>query len=356
MSGHYQVMFVSTSQCKEICERACSKLCEIDRTVEYIRNTSTKVTNADIEEAIKDLEYSKACVLSKVKTLTDGLELQMEYSALSVKIAEANSLLNATNELCIQRMSAIRDAVHESLEKLVKESSDNVMARAKGQAAVRINLESILASIGDAEVRCMVRLLVRNPQYNDMSLEEVEKVAIKRLHKAVELSKKEEEELVAKAVVDMRASKVDEETIEVISIGSVSSPKDIMEMMREADAAIVSENVRRGAINAIIANISEKGFIVDKKNIRIMKDTNTVRMTALKPGGQKAEFTVNLDGSFIYKFDDYEGQACQKDIKPFIADLESIYGIKITYIKENWVNPDKNAKMSYQKMDVMRNN
>jgi hypothetical protein len=253
-------------------------------------------------------------------------------------------------------MSAIRDAVHESLERAIKADSTNITAKVEGRAIVRKDLESALIKIEDHEVRSMVRLLVRNPDYNDMSVEEVERIAVDRLRKTVELSEKDKDAIVARAVDDMRSSKVDEDTILAVSNRLRSSSGNMMDAMKGADDAIISERVRRERINAIIKSISDKGFIVDKKNIRMLRETNTVRMTAVKPGGQRAEFNVNLDGSFIYKFDDFEGQTCQKDIKPFMTDLESVYGIKITNVKEDWANPDKNAKMNYQTMDVMRNN
>lgn len=43
-----------------------------------------------------------------------------------------------------------------------------------------------------------------------------------------------------------------------------------------------------------------------------------------------------MDGKFEYCFDGYEGQACQKDIEPFMKDLEEVYGIKVLNQTELW--------------------
>ena len=73
-----------------------------------------------------------------------------------------------------------------------------------------------------------------------------------------------------------------------------------------------------------------------------------LRFIAQKVSGERAEFRIYLDGKFIYKFDGYEGQACQKDIEPFMKDLADIYDIKVVKQVDNWSNPDKNQSMKYQ--------
>ena len=51
--------------------------------------------------------------------------------------------------------------------------------------------------------------------------------------------------------------------------------------------------------------IQTRGFVVDRKNIKIKRDTNEVILVALKASGEKAEFRVFLDGKFIYDFHGY---------------------------------------------------
>ena len=108
-------------------------------------------------------------------------------------------------------------------------------------------------------------------------------------------------------------------------------------------------------MHIIIDAIKKYGFIVDKKNVKIKRDTNEVILVALKASGQKAEFRVFLDGKFMYDFRGYEGQACQKDIEPFMHDLEEVYGIPVTKQIEIWSNPDKISTMKYQAMNTNKN-
>src|SRR5574344_1739324 len=145
----------------------------------------------------------------------------------------------------------------------------------------------------------------------------------------------------------MVEAKLDSATIEsvIMDDGEGSVDEQIVALRKKATAEIIGEGVRRQTLRIIIKTIEDKGFIVDRKNIKINKDSNEVVAIAQKASGEKAEFRMFLDGKFIYRFDGYEGQACQKDIQPFMADLEEIYGIKVTSREEIWSNPDKNMTM-----------
>ena len=112
-------------------------------------------------------------------------------------------------------------------------------------------------------------------------------------------------------------------------------------MQEAATTEIVGEKVRQKSLKIIMQAIKARGFVVDKNNIKIKRDTNEVIMVAQKASGEKAEFRVFLDGKFIYDFRGYEGQACQKDIGPFMKDLEEVYGVHVTKQTEIWSNPDK---------------
>jgi len=45
-------------------------------------------------------------------------------------------------------------------------------------------------------------------------------------------------------------------------------------------------------------------------------------------------------GKMEYKFDNYEGMTCLKDIERFNVDLEKIYSIKLSNERIKWQNPD----------------
>lgn len=160
----------------------------------------------------------------------------------------------------------------------------------------------------------------------------------------------------AKIRAELEAARVDREAIEkVLKKNGGTAQDSLTEMRQSATSEIVGEKVRQKSLKIIMKAIGERGFVVDKKNIKIKRDTNEVILVALKASGEKAEFRIFLDGRFVYDFRGYEGQACQKDIEPFMHDLEEVYGIKVTKQTEIWSNPDKISTMKYQAINTNKN-
>lgn len=148
---------------------------------------------------------------------------------------------------------------------------------------------------------------------------------------------------------EMQEAKVDSEDIQK----ALFEADSIAELNERASQAIVSEGLRKKALRKIKQCVEQRGFIVDKTNIR--KNGDTVTMIAHKIGGETAIFRVNINGSFVYDFQGYEGQACQKDIEPFIKDLQEVYGVDLTDRKEIWSNPDKILTQKRQTMNSNHN-
>jgi hypothetical protein len=168
------------------------------------------------------------------------------------------------------------------------------------------------------------------------------------MNESVEARYEKEAELIR---AELAAAKVPTETVEKI----VGTGKPLTEIREAATTEIVGEKVRQKSMKLIMKAIAERGFIVDKKNIKINRETNEVTMVALKASGERATFKIFLDGKFIYDFRGYEGQACQKDIEPFMTALEEVYGIHVTERQEIWSNPDKISTMKYQAMNTNKN-
>lgn len=50
---------------------------------------------------------------------------------------------------------------------------------------------------------------------------------------------------------------------------------------------------------------------------------------------------MKLDGRLTFKFDNYEGQKCKKDIDEVTTLLDECYGVKLSKGKVLWSNPDR---------------
>ena len=121
---------------------------------------------------------------------------------------------------------------------------------------------------------------------------------------------------------------------------------------KETHESSVDNAVRNRVLSSIIKIIKEQGFIVKKENVEECGDH--AKIYAIKPNGELANFEVYMDGKFIYKFHEYEGLSCEKDIENFEEKFESIYGIKLEDKKTLWSNPDRLGKMAHQTINTRK--
>ena len=123
----------------------------------------------------------------------------------------------------------------------------------------------------------------------------------------------------------------------------------------EADEVVTDERCRQITVKGIIDSLRQQGFQVD--NPKLFKDNqrDEVVIQAKRISGRQSKFTVSLDGSFSYKFENYEGMACKDDIEKILPKLQDIYGIELSDKKVIWENPDRNLR-SARSIDNPNNN
>ena len=136
----------------------------------------------------------------------------------------------------------------------------------------------------------------------------------------------------------------------------INSGLDAAEIIRKTNQETINDAVdkavRDRVLSAIIKIIKEQGFIVKKENVEECGDH--AKISAIKPNGEQANFVVHMDGKFIYKFHNYEGLSCEKDIGNFEDKFESIYGVKLEEKKIKWSNPDMLGKMAHQVIETKK--
>lgn len=117
--------------------------------------------------------------------------------------------------------------------------------------------------------------------------------------------------------------------------------KRVVQLDGEVDDVLISEETRRQTVIAIIKQLQKQEFTVKKPQLIRSDRKNFVKITATKPSGKRAICNVDLQGKIAYKFDNYEGMTCLKDIEKFNVDLEQIYSIKLSDERVLWQNPDR---------------
>lgn len=111
-------------------------------------------------------------------------------------------------------------------------------------------------------------------------------------------------------------------------------------LAQEQDEAAVDESQRREVVRAVYQSLQQAGFAVDGPEHFVSQGQDEVLIRARRPAGAQADFRVNLSGHLSYKFHQYKGKTCEKDIAPVMATLQDAYGISLSDKRVIWVNPD----------------
>ncbi|AHI54122.1 hypothetical protein SSABA_v1c07200 [Spiroplasma sabaudiense Ar-1343] len=105
------------------------------------------------------------------------------------------------------------------------------------------------------------------------------------------------------------------------SLGNGDIEAKITDFLSKSEFAVASEVVRKEVITKIIKGIRAVGFHVNKEDVTKINDGKKVMIFAQKPTGETAQFAVDLDGSYIYNFEGYEGREHDYDTDNFIQKL-----------------------------------
>ena len=125
------------------------------------------------------------------------------------------------------------------------------------------------------------------------------------------------------------------------TIDSNTIKKKVIELENEVDETLISEEPRREIVISIIKQLQKQEFTVEKPQLVQTDGKNYVKIVAKQPSGKRAICNVDLRGKIAYKFDNYAGMTCLKDIEKFNVDLEKVYSIKLSDERVLWENPDK---------------
>lgn len=342
MSHQVQINYEAIAiQCNSICEVAEKQLKELDRLLAEIESESKQLLNEQTRALKRQILSERESLLEEMKQLRERADRRTLSST-----SEATNLQKRVNELASQKIIAFEETLRTLLGDKLQDNQRKLLERSNGVITIDEQTQKLLDRIQDVALRQFVYIAYLKD--NTLSGDALLKAGQALMGQTYESRIQEEQ---AKIRAEMEAARVDKATIDKV----VTEGKTIAEIRENATTEIVGEKVRQKSLKIIMDAVQKRGFIVDKKNIKINREKNEVVLVALKASGEKAEFKVYLDGRFIYDFRGYEGQACQKDIEPFMKDLEEVYGIHVTKTQEIWRNPDKISTMKYQTFNTNKN-
>ncbi|MCD8208008.1 MAG: hypothetical protein LUD72_08740 [Bacteroidales bacterium] len=348
-------------QCQSICETAENALKQIEGEIEAIERESSTLLNEQSESlknAILRERDDIVASIEKVRTTAEregkGIKYGSSYREPAFMV-DARQLRDASNNFVTSRLIEYQSLITQLLGEAIKTDERKETERRTGIVSIDDATQKVLDSISDDVLRQFTHIayIKDNTLVGDALRKAGQQLMDESVNMTYEQRKEAEKEKIRRELEMMR---IDRKQVDAIMEMEGATARDQLQNIRAAATEeIVGEKVRQKSIKIIMNAIQDRGFIVDKKNMRINRDTNEVTLVALKASGEKAEFRVFLDGKFIYDFRGYEGQACQKDIEPFMNDLEEVYGMHVTDTKEIWKNPDKISTMKYQTYKTNKN-
>lgn len=137
-----------------------------------------------------------------------------------------------------------------------------------------------------------------------------------------------------------RATRLREALFHAIGLAPAEQAEVLNHLEQEQDDAAVDESQRREVVRAVYQSLREAGFVVDGPEHLVSQGQDEVLIRARRPAGAQADFRINLSGHLSYKFHQYKGQTCERDVTPVMATLQDAYGISLSDKRVIWVNPD----------------
>jgi len=331
---------------KATCEQALKQLCKIDELLARIKDKASLLITDRVRSYEAFLKKEQANISIELNQIITKANAKTRDATIA---NNANNLSRIVDNLTSYRLNAMEDLINDELINATNKLQENIKNKEQGIISISQDVLKKLETIDDFMLRESIYQVAIQNEISGKSWAELQTLGKKRMDSQLEASlEKHKKQIMVDIKQELKEAKVDEQVIESISSSKIQSISDVEAIRNKATSEIIGESVRKETLKVIMKTVETRGFIVDKKNIKIDREKNEVRFVAQKISGERADFRIYLDGKFIYKFDGYEGQACQKDIEPFMNDLADIYDIKVVKQVDNWSNPDKNQSMKYQ--------
>lgn len=363
MSHSVTVRYVSlngvASECQGICDRASDSLHRIDDVIADVNANASKFSEADVKGYIGVLQSSKSQILNQLKDFENFLNSAKTRTGTENESNQILERAKALNRLVLEltgpKLDILPQMINEKIFSNMEKYQQELRSLGKSQnLSVTESDIKCLESIGDVGLRESVyrELLSNSHSSFDKAYTAAETKYKEKTERLLEAGRVRVLDRMKQDLVrhNLDTSQVDA----VIREGIPLTQKVAEEISFKVDESIRNEIQRKKAIGIILGAIKKRGFIFNpKQGIKLDRERNVVKIAVKRTDGRQVEFEIFLDGRFMYHFEGYEGMACTKDETPFIDDLESVYGMKLTDRHVEWENPDK---LQNKKMQVMHRN
>lgn len=307
---------------------------EMDRLESDLSRVRSLLTT-DPEEA-RDLSFEVGSYIRSMSSLASGAREQFERAermrveALRERREQQQSvLMNEYFEILQTVTNPI--VVNYSISEMQQLRSDIESGRLTSMTELRKKSSDII-SFAESKAAEWKNGAVKKNRQKDVS-QAISETEERLRSEKIENQEKTQEFLdkISKLKAGLKTGTVDADTVE----------KQVVLLESEVDETLISEETRRETVTAIIKQLQKQEFTVEKPQLVKTDGKNYVKIVAKQPSGKRAVCNVDLRGKIAYKFDNYEGMTCLKDIERFNVDLEQIYSVKLSDERILWQNPDR---------------
>lgn len=308
-----------------------SEMGRLESDLSRIRSLLT----SDPEEA-RDLSYEVGSYIRSMSSLASGAREQFERaermrveSLREKREQQQSALLNEYFEILQKMTNPI--VVNYSISEMQQIKSDIESGRLTSTTEFRKKASDIISTAESKATEWKKDAIKKNRQ-NDVA-QAISEAEERLKSEKIENQEKTQEFLdkISKLKAGLESGTVDADTVE----------KQVVSLESEVDETLISEETRREAVMAIVKQLRSQEFTVEKPQLIQVDGKNFVKIVAKQPSGKRAVCNVDLHGKIAYKFDNYAGMTCLKDIEKFNVDLKQIYSVELSDERVLWQNPDR---------------
>ena len=288
----------------------------------------------------------------------DGHAAEREYRRREIEAERQRQEAERAERL--RKQGEINDAYYDLVSGIQDQAVINFAAKELSELRQKA-LDSVTSmSVSDLRQhaeRIIAQAQAKASEWEDQSKKkEEQQVVTERLQMMQEQLTQKKVEDQEKAQVLMKQIVALQEQISSDSKPQPEIEQELAKIESDMDDTLISEDVRREAVKSVFLSLKKQGFQVKPPQLVQDQNHNYVRIVAQKPSGKRVQCRLDLHGKLVYKFDEYEGMTCLKDIEQFNVELEQVYSISLSDERIIWENPDRLSKDSHSTTDPKRRN
>lgn len=277
------------------------RVIELNKTIKSELKMNQEIRHRLIKEEIAVAEKKKVEKFDAIWRSWD------DEGVISFAMGDLQKLKNELNVLSDQQIESKLNSIHQEATKQLMEW--------KVQKAEKVEKQALKAQVED-EIAYLEEEITEDNQASVQELiQELKSIATSEL------------------VTKERVQSIQEKTIEKFTL----------------------DEMRKELILSIYKEIQKLGFgIIKTPYVVHMNGEEQIQFAAKKPSGQVMYCTVKVNGNIAWKFDGYDGQACQGDITQLKDQLQQAYGFSLDEKAVYWENPNKISKGAVNSAEHLR--